>query len=164
MVICLLESSDKTRDGSKHTALQSRTAQPEVVSCGNTLPCRARLGRCSGSGDEEKGFRAPVMIDPIRLDSFRIVWWILDIGKNARCLIRRSPIDLVGLSWQNQRSHGVYRETDCWMLGKGRYRCAGQIGPPCIGPFAVERICHELAKSALCRWCIPRIADEIHYQ
>lgn len=55
----------------KHTALRSRIALPEVVSCGNTLPCRARLGQCSGSGDAEKGFRAPVMRSPISLDNFK---------------------------------------------------------------------------------------------
>lgn len=55
----------------KHTALQSRIAPPEEVSCGNTLRYRARLSQYSGSGGAEKGFRSPIMRGPISLDSFK---------------------------------------------------------------------------------------------
>lgn len=61
-VVCWVSFISVQRE--KHTALQSRIAPSEVVSCENTLPYRARLYQCSGSGDVEKGFRAPVGEEP----------------------------------------------------------------------------------------------------
>lgn len=55
----------------KHTALQSRIAPSEVASCGNALLYRARLDQCSGSGDAEKVFRAPVVRSTVSLDNFK---------------------------------------------------------------------------------------------